>query len=1019
MKATTKFLLWPLSSIVTILLLLWAALLTVDVDNYRSQLQSHISAAFGREVVFAETLSLKPSLTPHLVIEGLKIGNPDWASRPFLAMVDSFSVKLSLLPLLQGKLKILALEFHGVDLKLEQGPAGANNYTFGPRGQPSLLPVIENLELYEADIAWLPDRGVARSHHLQQLIARKVPRQPVEMTLKTTVNGLPLRLSLHGVPGGDSWPFGPWDTTLQGTLGDLSLRLTGAVPRPDEWYRAAFQFELQGDDMHKLEPLLGVDLPKPGYRPADYHLEGLVQFDLNDYLVISELSGEIAGSELSGELRWELSALEERGAGWRQLLEVGEFALRAQGSGPLWQQQYRLAGELTQLAVHEIEVAAQPQQPLLVMARGSLGDTALTVSLQAEPLGKLAEHSRGPWQNLALDVRGKGIGISVSGSVAHPLEASGFDISYTFEGAEFATLLGQSGEFALSGRYRDQPGRHLLDELSARIGETDLSGRVMFHIPADWAQPQEKSPVDQPSLARESHRPDLQEMLQHVELDLVVQPPAAISKQEFSIAGRTFRLETAPIQVRAQPGQALLLSTVANINEKPVQLSLRSETLRALVDRPTGPWHRQLLQGEGENFRFKIQGDLERPLEASGLDVTYELEGAEIDALLPVIDIFLPLQGPYQLSGHFSDSADGKVFDQLRVRFGSSDITGHFRVVQGEQRPRIVAHLSSEQLYLMEFLTTGVAPVATDPNGRVIADFELPIERLREFDGELYFTGKRLRTAAADLGDINLQLSLENQLLRVDQFQVHGWAGALIDAAGSIDASRNPAQINLQLSARDINYGAFLQQAGMAETVTGTLDITVGLRGEGGSSHEFLSTASGRLIVLGEQGRFGSRRLDLWGADLFTTMLSPDWHSEDVTDLLCMIANINIQDGLATTDELLIDTRRITIGASGTLDLGTEELNLVFAPRPKRSSLASLTSPAHVTGTLSAPEVSVTMLPRRRMTIAGTGLLAGLLNPAYLLLTFGQLGSGDTNPCAAAVETARVLKAEQLEQVTN
>ncbi|MCZ6828238.1 MAG: AsmA family protein, partial [Gammaproteobacteria bacterium] len=572
MRAIIKPLLWLFSGIFTILLLLWVALLTVDVDNYRTPLQRHVSAAFGREVVFAGALSLEPSPTPRLVIEGLKIGNPDWASRPFLALVDRFAVKLSLLPLLQGELKILALEFHGVDLKLEQGPAGANNYTFGTGGQPSLLPVIEHLELYEVDIAWLPERGVARSHHLQQLSARKVPRQPVEMTLKTTVNGLPLRLSLHGVPGGDSWPFGPWDTTLQGTLGDLSLRLTGTVPRPDEWYRGSYRFELQGDALHKLEPLLGVDLPEPGYRPADYHLEGLVQFNLNDYLVISEISGETAGSEFSGELRWELSALEARAIGWRQLLEVGEFALRAQGSGPLWQQQYRVAGELTQLAVHEIEVAAQPQQPLLLTARASFGDTALTVNLQAEPLGKLAEHSHGPWQNMSLDVRGEGIRVSVSGSVARPLEAGGFDISYALEGAEFATLLGQSGEFALSGRYRDQPDRHLLDELSARIGETELSGRVVFHIPADQGQRQEESPAGQPPETGYSRWPDQQEWLRRAEIDLVVQPPAAIAKQEFSIAGRTFRVEISPIRASALPGQALHLSAVASINEKPVQL---------------------------------------------------------------------------------------------------------------------------------------------------------------------------------------------------------------------------------------------------------------------------------------------------------------------------------------------------------------------------------------------------------------------------------------------------------------
>ena len=64
---------------------------------------------------------------------------------------------------------------------------------------------------------------------------------------------------------------------------------------------------------------------------------------------------------------------------------------------------------------------------------------------------------------------------------------------------------------------------------------------------------------------------------------------------------------------------------------------------------------------------------------------------------------------------------------------------------------------------------------------------------------------------------------------------------------------------------------------------------------------------------------------------------------------------------MASSDELLVDTRRITIGASGTLHLDIEELNLVFAPRPKRISLVSLTSPVRVTGTIAAPEVAVTV----------------------------------------------------------
>jgi hypothetical protein len=42
--------------------------------------------------------------------------------------------------------------------------------------------------------------------------------------------------------------------------------------------------------------------------------------------------------------------------------------------------------------------------------------------------------------------------------------------------------------------------------------------------------------------------------------------------------------------------------------------------------------------------------------------------------------------------------------------------------------------------------------------------------------------------------------------------------------------------------------------------------------------------------------------------------------------------------------------------------------------------------------------------------VAGTGLLAGLVNPGYLLFTFSRTGSGQSNPCAAAVEKAMVMK---------
>ena len=127
----------------------------------------------------------------------------------------------------------------------------------------------------------------------------------------------------------------------------------------------------------------------------------------------------------------------------------------------------------------------------------------------------------------------------------------------------------------------------------------------------------------------------------------------------------------------------------------------------------------------------------------------------------------------------------------------------------------------------------------------MIPDYKLPIERMREIDGELEFKGERLRTAAGDLGDISFRATLKDGVFRVDPFRVRGWAGALIESEVEIDAAQQPPVIALDWIARQLNYGVLLEQAGFAETVEGTLDITLRLSGSGRSRREFLAMPTG------------------------------------------------------------------------------------------------------------------------------------------------------------------------------
>jgi hypothetical protein len=153
------------------------------------------------------------------------------------------------------------------------------------------------------------------------------------------------------------------------------------------------------------------------------------------------------------------------------------------------------------------------------------------------------------------------------------------------------------------------------------------------------------------------------------------------------------------------------------------------------------------------------------------------------------------------------------------------------------------------------------------------------------------------------------------------------------------------------------------------------------------------------------EGRISGRGLDLWAADLIPTMLSPRWQRENVTEMNCAVAHIELKEGLAELEDFILDTRRITVAGSGVLKLETEALDLLLAPRPKRPSLVSLANPVAITGTLAAPAVSVARLPSRRRFMR-TGLLAGLVNPLFLLTTFSDLGTGGANACAAAIERA-------------
>ena len=405
-------------------------------------------------------------------------------------------------------------------------------------------------------------------------------------------------------------------------------------------------------------------------------------------------------------------------------------------------------------------------------------------------------------------------------------------------------------------------------------------------------------------------------------------------------------------------------------------------------------------------MQFKAEGSIARPFENNEFELKYELTAKEIQGLHPLADFAVPLRGAFRAQGRITARGNRFTYEE-DLRVGKSDLKSDIIILQDPPRPKITGSIFASEIHLGDVrlfeLDKDTGPAAD--RSRVIPDYTIPIDTLLAVDLDLDIQAERIRAAKGDLGDLVLKVSLKDGRFK-SSLSVMEFKGARISSEFDVNAGADPPLTKIQISAKDLNFGYLLSSMGLTDLVEGQIDLDVDLSGSGATRYNFLGNAAGRITIIGGPGEISGRKIDLWAADLIPTMLSPSWQREDVTEMNCLVAHIEVKEGQAEIEDLLLDTQRVTIAGSGKLDLKTEALNVIIAPRPKRASLVSLANPVRIEGTLSEPEVSVTRLPRRSR-LAGTGILAGLINPAFLIFALSDSGTGEANPCDTAVEQAR------------
>jgi uncharacterized protein involved in outer membrane biogenesis len=772
----------------------------------------------------------------------------------------------------------------------------------------------------------------------------------VKASIDARLDNIPLSLSFQGGPeasgkaGATSWPV-----KLAASASGATLTGEGSIATTGNQRALKMATRIQGNRFESLGPLIGTSLPEIG----KFHLSADLSSE-EDVHAAHNLKIEMGANRLSGEIRWEdksprpalTAKLSSERLTLKKFFTASSKSSSKSSPTGLLDRPINLDGLKGFDARLDLAVKRVADSPI------SMADIRSTITLAN---GKLSAPFRASLAGAPVDAQiqlyqDKNLSaVTLKGTIGH------IDVGQTLKQLKLPDIIsGTADVFDFDGRSAGKTLRALGEQAAVTL---------------------------QIKPANLNYSAEIAEQ----KIDFQVESAKLVARKNQPLTG-TFSGTVQGVAFNTEVSTASLKEIRKADTPLPMQVAVQTEDLQ-----------------------LKAEGSIARPFKKNEFDLQYELAGTEIERLDPLADFAIPLRGEFSARGRISGRGNRFTYEE-DLRVGKSDLKAEITVLREPPRPKITGRIVASQIHMddVDLFDADKETAPTQENARVIPDYTLPVETLLAADLDLDIQAERIRAPLGDLGDFVSKISLKDGRFN-SSFNLTGLMGARINSEFDVNATTDPPLIKVQIKAKNMDFGYFLSSMDITDLVKGQIDLLVDLSGAGATRYNFLGNATGRITIIGGPGQITGRRIDLWAADLIPTMLSTSWQRDNVTETNCMVAHIEFKEGLAEIEDLLLDTERMTVAASGVINLETEALNLVIAPRPKRPSLVSLANPVRIEGTLGEPEVSVTRIPRGSRLAAGTGagILAGLVNPVFLIFALSDTGTGQANPCDAAVEKAR------------
>lgn len=424
-------------------------------------------------------------------------------------------------------------------------------------------------------------------------------------------------------------------------------------------------------------------------------------------------------------------------------------------------------------------------------------------------------------------------------------------------------------------------------------------------------------------------------------------------------------------------------------------------------------------------------------------DVDVHFDGAvgelpvKVDGVLGPLAALVAQRWPYpvDVSGEIAGQkakfaakirADGAryAFDDLALALGPNAIRGTFAVDNAGKRPRLLFDLTATALAFAALPAAVALPASTPPAAKparayLVPDMPVSFVLLRWVDAQGSLAIDKLTLSdGRDVGSVRARIALTDGRLEVSDLAM-GLFGGTISGTLTVDA-RQPgsADITTRLEGKGMSLGAILAAAGHPRQVRGgRTDAVANLAFRGNSPHTWASSASGTFRLVSGSATLANSNIDalaMW--DKLNDAVNPFRSRDSSTELVCVVVNLPLTNGVARVDRTMaMETSKIGVTASGTLDFRNETLDLAFAPRVRKGisiDFAGFSDLVRLSGPFASPKLAVDVAGSAKVIASvGAAIGTGGLSAVGQALLSWIDGSGP-GPCQVALEGPRAARAE-------